>query len=86
MPGCGTPLNIQLLVKKIRTYNKRDKSSIIYIDLKSAYNTINREKLFKIIKNKQILNDEEIEFLTKLNDSVYFKVNEKRFFFKNGVY
>ena len=86
MPGCGTHLNIQLLVKKIRTYNKRDKRSIIYIDLKSAYNTINREKLFKIIKNKQILNDEEIEFLTKLNDSVYFKVNGKRFYFKNGVH
>ena len=33
--------------------------SILYVDLKSAYNTINRKKLFEIIRRKNILNDQE---------------------------
>ena len=32
---------------------------VIYIDLKSAYNTINRDILFSEIKSKRILEDDE---------------------------
>jgi hypothetical protein len=42
VPGCGTHLNIKLLIDKIKSYKKSDKKTIIYIDLKSAYNTVNR--------------------------------------------
>ena len=75
-----------MLTDKIKTYKKSDKRSIIYIDLKSAYNTIKRDILFKIIKQKNILSDIEIEFLEKLNDSVYFKVKGKKIYFKKGVH
>ena len=37
--------------------------SVLYIDLKSAYNTIQRKKLFDIIRKKEILNELETEFL-----------------------
>ncbi len=37
--------------------------SVLYIDLKSAYNTIQRKKLFEIVRNKKILNELETEFL-----------------------
>ena len=38
--GCGTGLNIQLLFEKMRSYRKRDGKFIVFIDLKSAYNTV----------------------------------------------
>ena len=37
--------------------------SIIYIDLKSAYNTILRKELFEMILKKKILTGEETRFL-----------------------
>lgn len=50
--GYGTHVNIIDLIYKIKKYKKKDEKSVLYIDLKSAYNTINRNKLFEIIKNK----------------------------------
>lgn len=47
--------------------------SILYIDLKSAYNTICRNKLFNILNNLKIFNDKEFKFLQLLNDNIYFK-------------
>ncbi len=55
--------------------------SIIYIDLKSAYNTINRKTLFEIIKEQKILNVDETDFLEGLNNKIYFKTNTKNYYF-----
>ena len=44
-------------------YKKKDKMCVFYIDLKSAYNTVDRLKLFDIIRDKQILTTEESRFL-----------------------
>jgi len=35
----------------------------VFIDFKSAYNTIIKEKLFKRIKELKIYEDDELEFL-----------------------
>ena len=67
-------------------YKKKDKISIIYIDMKSAYNTINRQILCKIILKKNILSINETEFLEVMNNRLYFKANNKKYFFKNGVH
>ena len=60
--------------------------SILYIDLKSAYNTVNRNKLFDIMKKKKVLFNEEIEFLQLLNENIYFIANGKKHYFQNGVH
>lgn len=46
--------------------------SILYVDLKSAYNTIIRKKLFNIIRKKEILSSIETDFLEMLNDNIFF--------------
>lgn len=61
--------------------------AVIFIDLKSAYNTVNREVLFEIIRTKNILTESEASFLEKLYNSLYIvsgSTREKRYF-KNGV-
>ncbi len=60
--------------------------SIIYIDLKSAYNTINQNLLFQIIKENKILTNNESDFLESLIQHIYFRNNNKKYYFKNGVH
>ena len=57
VPGCSTGINIQLLIEKFKESKKKDGLCCIFIDFKSAYNTILRENLYKIIKNKKILEE-----------------------------
>ena len=43
---------------------KADESKfILFIDFKSAYNTVNREILYKRLVDKEILNKKEVNFL-----------------------
>ena len=41
----------------------RGRMCTLFIDYKSAYNTINRERLYQIIRRKGILKVEEADFL-----------------------
>lgn len=41
--GMGTSVNIQLLIDKIKKANKKDGDYCIFIDYKSAYNTIDKD-------------------------------------------
>jgi hypothetical protein len=52
---------------------------------KSTYNTINRERLFHILKDKNILTNDEVDFLQAMHDIAYFKCGGKRYYLKNGV-
>jgi len=44
----------------------------VFIDLRSAYNTIDRKRLFELIRAKNILKIKEANFLEMLYDSIYF--------------
>lgn len=44
----------------------------VFIDFKSAYNTISKNKLYQILNNKAILNEDEIKFLKVLYGNTYF--------------
>ena len=39
----------------------------IFIDFKNSYNTVNREIIFEYMKDKQILEENEINFLKALH-------------------
>jgi hypothetical protein len=69
----GTSVNIHLLTEKLRGTKKRSGECCVFIDYKSAYNTVNRKLLYQIMKRKKILSDEEIDFLECIHDAVYFK-------------
>jgi hypothetical protein len=43
-------MNIQELIKKISSYRSKDRMVCVFIDFKSAYNTILKDKLFQILK------------------------------------
>jgi retron-type reverse transcriptase len=58
---------------------------VFYIDLKSAYNTIDRVKLFNIIRNKQILTLDECDFIENLYNSIYYKCDNSKYHLPNGV-
>ena len=58
----------------------------IFIDFKSAYNTVLREKLYEALENKNILTKNEVQFLRALHSKLHFKVQDKTFYFENGVH
>ncbi len=82
----GTHVNILLLVERLRNTKKKQGECCVMIDYKSAYNTINRERLYRILKDKNILTNDEVDFLQAMHDAVYFKCGGKRYYIKNGVH
>ena len=46
VPGMGTAVNIQLLIEKMKQTRKKDGECCLFIDYKSAYNTVDKEKLY----------------------------------------
>jgi len=84
--GTGTSPNIHLLINKIKDSKKSDGMCTIFIDFKSAYNTVLREKLYEALENKNILTKNEVQFLRALHSKLHFKVQDKTFYFENGVH
>jgi hypothetical protein len=39
-------MNLMLLIKEIKKYKAKDKQCALFIDLKSAYNTVDRDLLY----------------------------------------
>lgn len=59
---------------------------VLFVDLKSAYNTIDREILFKIIKERNILTHNESDFLEQFYNNIFFKSESgEKHYLKNGV-
>ena len=70
--GMGTHVNILLLTERLRSTKQRAGECCIFIDYKSAYNTVNRTRLYQILKTKNILLPEEVDFLKGIHDALYF--------------
>ena len=83
--GCGTGPNVFLLTAKMQTYRKTQGKCVLFIDFKSAYNTVDRDILWDIMSEKNILTANELQFLRYLHDKIYFVGNGERYYFKNGV-
>ena len=73
VPGMGTGVNIMEVVKILRETKKRDKIAAIFFDLSSAYNSVERKKLYEIMTRKGILERKEILFLKCLHSIIHFK-------------
>jgi hypothetical protein len=69
----GTSVNILLLAQRLKSLKKRQGECCVFIDYKSAYNTVNRHRLYRILKEKQILSNDEVDFLQGMHDALYFR-------------
>ena len=59
----------------------------MFIDYKSAYNTILRDKLYQtILIHKKILTADEANLLKGMHDCLYFEAGGERYYLKNGVH
>jgi hypothetical protein len=85
VPGMGTSVNIQLLIEQLKEAKKKDKKCCLFIDYKSAYNTINKDKLYQILEERNILDPEEIQFLRELYRHLYFECKGEKFYLMNGT-
>ncbi|KAL4506995.1 hypothetical protein ABPG72_001416 [Tetrahymena utriculariae] len=83
----STQLNILQLAEKIKSTKPQTNSCLIFIDLSSAYNSVDRNLLFQIIKDRQIFNSQELDFLYLLQNNIYFQnSNGKKVIIKNGTH
>ena len=74
------------LLTEMKKHKRASKMATLFVDLKSAYNTIDRELLFQIIREKQILTEDESKFLELLYNSIYIAASDgTRHYLKNGV-
>ncbi len=53
----------------------------LFVDYKSAYNTVNRSRLWNIIGKQQIMTKDEIQYLSLLHDKIYFNINDTKYYF-----
>jgi hypothetical protein len=84
--GCGTHLNIVRLVRHcLERKHKSQRMAVLFIDFESAYNNVHLEELFKILKNKKILFDEEINFLRSLYSNMNITVGKQKVKIYKGV-
>jgi hypothetical protein len=74
----GTQVNILLLVERLRITKKKQGECCLMIDYKSANNTIKPERLYRILKDKNILTNDKMDFLQAMHNAVYFKCGGKR--------
>ena len=73
------------MVKPTNRIKSHHNKVLIFIDYKSAFNTIDREILYDILHKKNILKSEEIDFLKALHSHIHYKCDGQIYYCKNGV-
>lgn len=73
--GVGTQHNILRLVKEKRRLG--DKGFIIFYDLKSAYDMVNRTTLYRIVQEKQILEPKKLQLLQFIHGNMEVSMGNK---------
>ena len=73
------------MLEKIRGLKKNAKECFVFIDFSSAYNTVKRSRLWEILRTKEILEENEIEFMRLLTDKLYFSCDKEHYYYINGV-
>jgi hypothetical protein len=87
--NCGTHVNIVRILKQCLAKKQRKrrgpKGAILFIDFKSAYNNVNIEQLLSLLRDRQILDENEIEFLRVLYTKTYISVGAEKVNIFKGV-
>jgi hypothetical protein len=56
----GTSMNVELLLRELRNSRRRDGHCALFVDFKSAYNTVDRDVLYKALLDRGIMNAIEV--------------------------
>jgi hypothetical protein len=83
--GYGTSVNIVKLLERMKELKKGKKHCLLFVDYKSAYNTIDREKLYEILRTRNIMKEEEKQFIKAMHSQVHYSLQGETHWFKNGV-
>ena len=84
--NCGTQVNLVRLIQRgINCKNNKKIAAILFIDLKQAYNHVNQEKLFYLLRHNRILEEEEIQFLRALYANTYISIGRYKVRMSKGV-
>lgn len=57
--------------------SKNNKWYLLYLDLSSAYDWVIRSKLYDILRDKKILNNEEIDLLMAIHNNIQIKIGDE---------
>jgi hypothetical protein len=83
----GTSVNLELLLRELRGSRRRDRRCCVFIDFKSAYNTVRRDVLYDALVDRGILSRVEVAFLRALHASLYFVDGQgERVYLRDGVH
>ena len=85
VPYFGTQVNIRRIVNCIKNHKKSDNKILLFIDYKAAYNTVNRKILYQRLRDKNILNENEIQFIQCLHSHIHYKCENDIYYYENGV-
>ena len=84
VPEMGIEVNL-LRLFEICQERKNSKPVLLFIDFSNAYNTIYHQRLFDILRNKKILENEEIDFLIGLYANTKIRIGKSEFLPERGV-
>ena len=77
VPGQGICVNLMRAIKRIKLRTNQNKHCFgLFIDLKSAYNTVLHQKLFDILED--ILDQDEITFIKAMWSRIVIRVGNSR--------
>ena len=86
--GFGCEVNIKRLITRGKEVLRTCIGTwcIVFFDFSSAYNTVNREILYRRLRNLQILTSDEVTWLQSLHDRITIRDNNSKLRTKNGVH
>jgi len=86
VPGMDVNVNIsRLLVDLMGHREKGVRSFLLFLDFSSAYNTVLHDKLFQMLKDKNILAANEVQLLQALYSRMTIELREEKFQSNVGV-
>ena len=72
-------MSIHMMLKRTKSLREsKIKATILFIDFKSAYNNVQLDILFTLLKNKQILTDDEVEFIRALYSHTKLTIGKEK--------
>ncbi|KAM3128064.1 hypothetical protein pb186bvf_019827 [Paramecium bursaria] len=86
--GSSTQVNISVLLQKIISIKSEDDKACVFIDFSNAYNTIDRQRLYKFLRLRKVLDTEEVDFIEALHSNIYYQDSQfknQKYFYANGV-
>ena len=77
VPGQGIYVNLVRAIKRIKLRTNQNEHCFgLFIDLKSAYNTVLHQKLYELLEN--ILDEDEIRFIKAMWSRIVIRMGDSR--------